>query len=69
MLAYSIIKHEMIEYARVQGLGPDTIELYAEEELEHNIGRFFDCAIYRVVRGFEYAINGHAGMAAAGGRG
>jgi len=69
VLAYSIIKHEMIEFVRTQGLGPNAIELYAEEELEHNIGRFFDCAIYHVVRGFEYALNGHAGMAAASGRG
>ena len=55
VLAYSIIKKGIIDYVRAQGIGPDTMELYAEEELEHEAGRFFDAALYHLVRGHEEA--------------
>jgi hypothetical protein len=54
VLAYSIIKNQMIDFVRAQGIGT-TMDLYAEEELELCVGRFFDTAIYRVVRGYELA--------------
>jgi hypothetical protein len=57
VLAYSVIKNEMIEYARAQGIGPSTIEIYAEEELQHCISRFFDSAVYHVVCGYENTIS------------
>jgi hypothetical protein len=40
------------------------IELYAEEELEHRVGRFFDFMLYHVVRGYEAAMRraAHVGV-------
>jgi hypothetical protein len=68
VLAYSIIKREMIEYARAEGIGPSTMEIYAEEELQHCVSRFFDSAVYHVVRGYEDALPHLAHAHAAGKR-
>jgi hypothetical protein len=53
--SHQVLKARMLDYIRDQGLGQTTIELYAEEELEHQIGHFFDLAVYHAVRGFETA--------------
>jgi hypothetical protein len=53
VLAYLKIKNRMIEFARSQGIGPTAVDLYAEEELQHAVSRFFDSAIYHLVRGYE----------------
>jgi hypothetical protein len=55
VLAYLKIKNQMIEFARAQGIGPSAMELYAEEELQHGVSRFFDGAIYHLVRGYARA--------------
>lgn len=55
VLAYLKIKNRMLEFARAQGIGPSAMELYAEEELQHSVGHFFDGAIYHLVRGYERA--------------
>ena len=47
------LKEHMVSYIRNQGLHQTTIELYAEEELEHLLGQFFDKVIYHIVRGYE----------------
>jgi len=49
------LKEAMIAYIRNQGIRQTTMELYAEEELEHLLGRFFDKMIYYLVRGYEGA--------------
>ena len=56
VLAYLIVKDRMLEFVRGQGIGETTVERYAEEELEHSVGRFFDSMIYHVVRGYEAAL-------------
>jgi hypothetical protein len=56
VLAYGVIKERAIEFVRDQGIGRSTLELYAEEELEHAVGRFFDSVVYYVVRGYEEAL-------------
>ncbi len=56
VLARLLIKEEMIEFVRDQGLRQTHMELYAEEELEHRVSRFFDRMIYYVVRGYEGAM-------------
>ena len=48
-----IVKNAVLSYVRDQGLGQTTVEVFAEEELEHHVGLFFDCVIYHLVRGYE----------------
>ena len=49
------LKDTMIAYIRNQGVRQTTMELYAEGELEHLLGHFFDKMIYHMVRGYEGA--------------
>jgi hypothetical protein len=57
--ALVITKDKMIEFVREQGLMEDSfelyVELYAEEELEHHVGRFFDDLVIHLVHGYEAA--------------
>ena len=50
-----LIKNTIIEFVEEQGIPRDTIGLYAEEELEHRLGKFFDQLIIHLVRGYESA--------------
>jgi hypothetical protein len=50
-----LIKNTVIEFIEEQGIPRDTIGLYAEEELEHRLGKFFDQLIIHLVRGYESA--------------
>jgi hypothetical protein len=59
-----ILKENMIEYVREQGIGQNPVELYAEEELEHGVGLFFDRAVYHTVHGYETALRQKAHLAA-----
>lgn len=49
------LKDTMVAHIRNQGVHQTTMELYAEEELEHRLARFFDRMIYHMVRGYEGA--------------
>jgi len=49
----SFLKQGIITYVRDQGFSQTAVEVYAEEELEHQVGRFFDSALYHMVRGYE----------------
>jgi len=65
VLSYLILKDRMLEFVRGQGLSQSTLEVYAEGELEHSVGRFFDSMTYHVVRGYCAALehahhHGHA---------
>jgi hypothetical protein len=53
--ALFLIKEKMIDFVGEQGFPPDVLELYAEEELERRVGRFFDLLVLRLVRGYEGA--------------
>ena len=59
-----ILKDETIDFARGQGFGPSVVEVYAEEELEHRLDRFFDWLVYHLVRGYEEALRKAAHLAA-----
>jgi len=59
-----IIKNTMIEFIEEQGIPRDSIGLYAEEELEHRLGKFFDQLIIHLVRGYESAWRRAARVAA-----
>lgn len=53
--ALCIIKENMVDFIEEQGIPKDSLGLYAEEEMEHRIGRFFDDLIVRTICGYETA--------------
>jgi hypothetical protein len=48
-----LLKDAMIDFVREQGTDRDCIALYAEEELERRVGRFFDLLVIHMARGYE----------------
>ena len=50
-----IMKQQVFDYARSRGFAQNAMEIYAQEELEHHMGRLFDRLVYHVVRGYEEA--------------
>lgn len=63
-----IVKNAILSFVRDQGLGQTTVEVYAEEELEHHVGLFFDCLIHYLVRGYEEELRQALHHTAAAGR-
>lgn len=62
--ALNLLKWRMVDFVRNQGFAQTSVELYAEEELEHRVGRFFDWMCYHLVRGYETALREAAHLAA-----
>lgn len=62
--ALCVLKDKMIDFVDEQGIPPDALSLYAEEELEHRVGRFFDLLIIHMIRGYEKALERAAHAAA-----
>jgi len=56
VLRFQILKEKIIGFVHDQGFPMSAMHLYAEEELELRIGRFFDGCIYHLVRGYEGAM-------------
>lgn len=50
-----LLKDAALGFIRDQGVFDTTVDLYAEEELEHALGRFFDMLVYHIARGYEQA--------------
>lgn len=59
-----LLKEAAIGYIRDQGILNEAVDLYAEEELEHELGRFFDLLMFHLARGYEHE---QAGTARAAG--
>ncbi len=59
-----LLKEEMIDFVRSRGFGRNPVELYAEEELEHRVGHFFDWLVEHFVHGYEEALREAAHFAA-----
>lgn len=55
VLRFQMLKDAIIDFARGQAL-PSYVQLYAEEELESRVTRFFDTLVYHVVVGYERAM-------------
>ncbi len=64
VLALHRLKQSMLDYVRAQGLAQTAADIYGEEELEHEIGRFFDSAVYHLVHGYETSRQMEAGATA-----
>jgi len=58
-----LFKARTIDFVREQGFGRSTLEVYAEEELEYRVDRFFDWLLYHLVRGYEGALRQELAMA------
>ena len=56
VLRVQILKDEIVSFIHEQGFPMSAVQLYAEEELEQRMGRFFDECVYRIVRGYERAL-------------
>jgi hypothetical protein len=54
--ALHILKYETVDYVRNRGFAQTSLEIYAEEELEHRLNRFMDFLVYHLVRGYEAAL-------------
>jgi hypothetical protein len=55
VLRIQILKDKIIGFVHEQGFPMSAMHLYAEEELEQRMGRFFDDCVYHLVRGYEDA--------------
>ena len=48
-----LIKDRMTDFIHEQAIDRDSVALYAEEELERRVGRFFDLLMIHLARGYE----------------
>lgn len=60
--ALNILKDGAIDFIRDQGLSQTPVETFAEEELEHLMGHFFDWLEEHLVHGYEGALRQAAHM-------
>ena len=63
--ALCIIREKMLDFVEEHIFSKSSLELYAEEELERRLGRFFDLLTIHLVRGYERALrqaSSHAGL-------
>ncbi len=51
-----IIREKMLDFVEEHIFTKNTLELYAEEELERRLGRFFDLLTIHLVKGYERAM-------------
>ncbi len=56
VLRIHILKDQIINFVHEQGFPMTSLQLYAEEELEHRVCSFFDAVVYSLVRGYEQAM-------------
>jgi hypothetical protein len=56
VLRFHLLKDKIIDFVHQQGFPMTSLQLYAEEELEHRICMFFDALVYHVVCGYEDAM-------------
>lgn len=57
----SVLREKMLDFAQEHLVSNSSVELYAEEELDRRLGRFFDLLTIHLVCGFERAIRAHVG--------
>ena len=62
--ALFLLKDKMIEFVQEQAVAKTSMQLYAEEELEHRVDHFFDILVCHLVRGYESALRKAARVAA-----
>jgi hypothetical protein len=50
-----LLKDATISFIQDEGPVDNSVQLYAEEELENQLGRFFDLLVFHLARGYESA--------------
>lgn len=59
-----LIKYATIDFIHEQGIDKDCVALYAEEELERRVAKFFDWLIIHLAQGYEvewrHTVHAHA---------
>ncbi len=60
-----IVREKMLDYAEEHSLSKSHMELYAEEELDRRVERFFDLLVVHLVRGYERELRRAATAAVA----
>jgi hypothetical protein len=58
--ALCLIREVVLDYVEEQIFAKTSLELYAEEEMDRRLGRFFDLLIVNTVRGYERALRSSA---------
>jgi len=53
--SFLLIKRKMIDFVREKVIDYSSVQIYAKEELEHQVSVFFDDAVYHLVKGYEQA--------------
>jgi hypothetical protein len=48
-----LVKYAIIDFIQEQGIDRDCVALYAEEELERRVAKFFDFLVIHMARGYE----------------
>ena len=56
VLRFHLLKEKIIGFLHEQGFAMNTLQLYAQEELEQRMGSFFDACVYHIVLGYERAM-------------
>ena len=56
VLALQLVKHRVVEFMRDHEFSQSSLEIFAQEELEHRLGDFFDDLVYHEVIGYEAAM-------------
>jgi hypothetical protein len=56
VLRFQMLHDVTVSYIHEHGFPMSALEMYAEEELERRMCRFFHASIYHVVRGYETAL-------------
>ena len=51
-----VLREKMLDFAEEHIVSNSSVELYAEEELDRRLGRFFDLLTIHLIRGFEQAL-------------
>jgi hypothetical protein len=59
-----LVKNKIIDFVMNQATARTYMEMYAEEELEHRVDRFFDDLVCHLVKGYETALRRSARDAA-----
>ena len=54
--ALCLVREKMVEYVEEHIASKDAMELYAEDELDRRLGRFFDLLIVYFVQGYEQSL-------------
>ena len=56
VLRFQMLHDLTLSFIHEHGLPMTAVQLYAEEELEHRMCRFFHASVYHLVRGYETAL-------------